>query len=112
MHTLIITIHVIVTILLVGIILIQRSDSDGFGASGGGSGSSFMTGRASANLLTRITAILATVFILTSLGLSVLQRYEGKSSIVDEIVNEQSPPTAATPAVPAAPATPAVPKPQ
>lgn len=91
-------VQVLVAAALIGVVLIQRSDSDGFGL-GSGSGSNFMTGRATANLLTRTTAILATVFILNSLALSILSARGHQSSIVDSIVEQE----AATPSVPQVP---------
>lgn len=80
-------IHVVVTAALIGAVLIQRSDTDGFGL-GGGSGSSLMTGRATANLLTRTTSVLATLFIVLSLALSLLAAHGTKSSIADRIAQE------------------------
>lgn len=95
METVLLVIHVIIALGLIGMVLIQRSESDGFGL-GGGSGSGFMTGRAAANFLTRTTAILATLFILNSLVLGIIASHRGNSSIV-ELVKEQD----AAPAVPA-----------
>ncbi len=84
MYTVILVVHIIVALMLIGLILVQRSDSDGFGLGGGGN--SLMTGRASANLLTRTTDILATIFILTSLGLNFFgERHKAASSLADRI---------------------------
>lgn len=95
MEHVLLVIHVIIATALIGAVLIQRSDSDGFGL-GSGSGANFMTGRATANLLTRTTAILAALFIVNSLALSMLAAHGGDGSIVDTI-NEQE---AADPAIP------------
>jgi preprotein translocase subunit SecG len=54
---------------LIGVVLLQKSEGGGLGI-GGGSG--FMTSRGTANVLTRATAILAGLFFLTSLTLSIL----------------------------------------
>jgi preprotein translocase subunit SecG len=54
--------HVFVTIALIGVVLIQRSEGGGLGLGAGQGMGSFMTGRGTANLLTRTTAILATAF--------------------------------------------------
>jgi len=70
MQTVIITIHLLVVIALVGVVLIQRSEGGGLGI-GGGSG--FMTARGAKNTLTRLTAILAACFFLTSIILTVMQ---------------------------------------
>lgn len=69
MQTVIIVIHLMVVIALVGVVLLQRSDGGALGIGGGGG---FMTGRGQANALTRATAILAGVFFLTSLTLTIL----------------------------------------
>jgi preprotein translocase subunit SecG len=82
-------VQVLVAAALIGVVLIQRSDSDGFGL-GSGSGSNFMTGRATANLLTRTTAILAALFIINSLALDVLAARGHKSSIVDTVIEQES----------------------
>ncbi len=77
-------IHVFIAVALIGIVLIQRSDSDGFGL-GSGSGSNFLSGRQTANLMTRATAILATLFILNSLFLSIMAANRANISLVDQI---------------------------
>ncbi|MGV0818765.1 preprotein translocase subunit SecG [Martelella sp. AMO21009] len=83
MQTVLIVIHLIIVVALAGVILIQRSEGGGLGI-GGGSG--FMTARGTANALTRTTAILATLFFVTSLGLGILARYQGNpSDILDRI---------------------------
>jgi preprotein translocase subunit SecG len=82
MTTVIIVIHLMVVIALVGVVLVQRSEGGGLGI-GGGSG--FMTARGAANALTRTTAILAAIFFATSLGLTILARYQG--SVADILDN-------------------------
>ena len=69
MQTVIVVIHLMVVIALVGVVLLQRSDGGALGIGGGGG---FMTGRGQANALTRATAILAALFFLTSLTLTIL----------------------------------------
>lgn len=68
MQTLLIVIHLIVVVGLVGVVLLQRSEGGALGIGGGGG---FMTGRGQANVLTRATAILAALFFLTSLALTI-----------------------------------------
>lgn len=62
--TILLTIHIFITLALIGIILMQRTDSGG-GILGGGSssGGGMFTARGTANILTRITAVLAALFI-------------------------------------------------
>ena|SRR5688572_15754889 len=71
MQTVIIVIHLLIVLALIGVVLLQRSEG-GLGLGGGGGVSGFMTGRGQANALTKATAVLATLFFLTSLGLSVM----------------------------------------
>jgi preprotein translocase subunit SecG len=101
MTTILLIIHLLIALALVGVILLQRSEGGALGIGGGGFGG-LMTGRSSANLLTRTTAFLAAGFIATSLLLAIAASYSrAPSSILDQ-------PTAA-PAQPAAPETPAEP---
>ncbi|MGC2522044.1 MAG: preprotein translocase subunit SecG, partial [Stellaceae bacterium] len=71
MIILLLAIHIMVAIALVGVVLLQKSEGGALGMGGGGM-SGFMTGRSTANLLTRATAILAATFMTTSVLLVVL----------------------------------------
>jgi preprotein translocase subunit SecG len=87
MQTVLIVIHLMIVLALVGVVLIQRSEGGGLGV-GGGSG--FMSARGTANALTRTTAILATLFFITSLALGILARYESRpSDILNRIPQSQ-----------------------
>jgi preprotein translocase subunit SecG len=96
--------HVFVTIALIGVVLIQRSEGGGLGLGGGQGMGSFMTGRGTANLLTRTTAILGTAFFALSLALAIL--YKGSS--IDSAAAVLNAPAQSTPAAPA-PSAPAMP---
>jgi preprotein translocase subunit SecG len=73
MQTVLIIIHLIIVLALIGVVLLQRSEGGGMGLGGGGGGvSGFMTGRGQANALTRATAILAGLFFVTSIALTVM----------------------------------------
>ena len=91
--------HLFVTLALIGVVLIQRSEGGGLGIGSSQGMGSFMSGRGTANLLTRATAILATVFMALSLALALLNR--GTSGVAGSILN--TPPPVAAPALPAAP---------
>jgi preprotein translocase subunit SecG len=112
MHTILLVIHIIIAVSMIGVILVQRNDSDGLGGlSGGGGGGSFLSGRASANILTRITAILAAAFMINSMVLAKLSAQDGAAhkSLLDA-PQAQGPAEAGKPAAtPAAPAKPSVP---
>ena len=75
MQTVLIVIHLMIVLALVGVVLIQRSEGGGLGI-GGGSG--FMSARGTANALPRTTAILATLFFVTSMALGIMARHESR----------------------------------
>ena len=77
MITVLLIVHLFVTLALIGVVLIQRSEGGGLGIGSSQGMGSFMSGRGTANLLTRTTSILATVFLLLSLGLALLNRGTG-----------------------------------
>jgi preprotein translocase subunit SecG len=84
MTTIILIVHLLIALAMVGVILLQRSEGGALGIGGGGFGG-LMTGRSSANLLTRTTAILAAGFIATSLLLAILAGYSrAPQSILDQ----------------------------
>jgi len=73
METVIIVIHLILAVALVITVLLQQSEGGALGIGGNPMGG-FMTGRGAANLLTRMTAILAACFFGTSIILTILAR--------------------------------------
>jgi len=102
MMNVLLVIHLMIAVALIGVVLLQRSEGGGLGIGGGGGGggmSGFLTGRGTANLLTRTTAILAAAFMLTSLTLTIFAGSTRQpKSILDEI------PASSAPSVPSAPA--------
>ena len=115
MRTVLLIVNVFVAIAMIGVILIQRSEGGGLGIGGGQVMGAFMSGRGTANLLTRTTAILAALFLGLSLVLAILDR--GVTSGTSNVLNAPAPARPAAPAkpaaptVPVAPAAPAAPKP-
>lgn len=104
MAQVLLVIHVILAISMIGVVLLQRSEGGALGIGGGGGGGGLMSGRTQANLLTKATAVLAGLFMMTSLGLTMLAGYtEDQGSIVDDIQVEQ------VPAIPSEPEAPSVP---
>ena len=86
MTTVILIIHIIISISIVGLVLMQRSEGGGLGIGGG---NNFMSARGTADLLTRATTILAIAFFCTSIILAMLAGYGNKSSsIIDEVSQE------------------------
>lgn len=73
MATVILVIHLMIAAALVGVVLMQKSEGGALGmGSGGGAGGGFLTGRGTANLLTRTTAALALAFFTTSIVLTIM----------------------------------------
>src|SRR5580698_10007080 len=68
MLSVIIVIHLMLVLGLIGVVLLQKSEGGGIVSSNSG----FMTGRGTANVLTRTTALLAVGFFITSLALAWL----------------------------------------
>ena len=104
MSTVLLIVHLLIALALVGVILLQRSEGGALGIGGGGFGG-LMTGRSSANLLTRTTAFLAAGFIATSLLLAIVASHR---SAPRSILDQPSAPVTApeTPAPPAEPSAP------
>lgn len=71
MTTVLLIIQLMISIVLIGLILIQRSEGGALGIGGGGGGGGLMSGRSSANAVTKATTILGTLFIVNCLALSV-----------------------------------------
>ncbi len=92
-YTVLMVIHTIIVLFLIMMVLIQRTDSDGMGGLGGGGGNQFMTGRATANLMTRTTAILAAAFMISSLILAVYGSRMTGGSIMDTVDTTAAPVT-------------------
>ena len=135
MQSVLIVVHLMIVVVLVVTVLLQRSEGGALGVGGGGG---FMTGRGQASALTRATAILAALFFATSMGLTILARFnqapevtfqsltpiepesegaakkeEGKGSLLDQlrqIEDRASKPPALPPGV-ALPALPGQPQP-
>jgi len=107
MSNILLVLFLLVTLALIGVILVQRSEGGGLGVGTSQGMGSFMSGRGTANLLTRTTAILGTAFMVLALTLAMLGKGQApRGSILD---GAQAPAGAAAPAVPALPALPAVP---
>src|SRR5215467_10257233 len=115
MQTILLVVHLMLAVALIGSVLLQKSEGGALGIGGGGGMSGFMTGRSTANLLTRTTAILAGAFFATSIVLVILAAHRNEaSSIIEQSTPARTAPVTPTPApgAPQAPAsTPGAPQP-
>ena len=99
-YYLVIGLHLLACFFLIGVVLLQQGKSQDLASAFGGGGTQSAFGpRGSANVLTKATAILAGVFVVTSLALSMLR--PKASSVLDRV---QTPPAQASPAAGSAPA--------
>ena len=106
MTTVLTIIQLFVTLALIGVVLIQRSEGGGLGIGSSQGMGSFMSGRGTANLLTRATAVLATAFMGLSLALALLNH--GTTGVAGSLL-ANPPPATTTPAAPPAPKAPSAP---
>ncbi|WIJ23589.1 preprotein translocase subunit SecG [Devosia sp. RR2S18] len=89
MANVLIVAYLLIVLALIAVILLQRSEGGALGIGGGGGGG-LMTARGSANLLTRTTAILATLFFATAIGLTILSELDrGTSGILERAAQGQ-----------------------
>jgi preprotein translocase subunit SecG len=108
MHTIVVVIHVIVSLALVSIVLLQHGKGAGIGAAFGGSSQTVFGSTGAAPFLAKLTAIVAILFMCTSLGLTFMGRQKAPSVMEGA---EKPAATQTVPATPVQPATPATPGP-
>jgi len=77
--TILLIIHIFITLAMIGIILMQRSEGGGLGM-GGGASSNMFSARGTSNLLTRITGILAALFMGNCLLMGIISKHQIKES--------------------------------
>jgi len=90
MENFILVLNIILAIVLVIIILLQKSEGGALGI--GASQESFISSRSAGNLLTKATAIIATLFIITSISLTIMAQKEiSTSSVLDRVEEKRDP---------------------
>jgi preprotein translocase subunit SecG len=116
MELILLIVHLIIALVLIGVVLMQRSEGGGLGIGGGGGGgggaggmSGFMTGRGTANFLTRTTAILAACFMGTSIALAILAGSPSERGSILDVPAEEAVPEPLEQPAPLEPAEPSVP---
>ena len=87
MENIILILNVVLAILLVGVILLQKSEGGALGL--GASQESYVSSRSAGSFLTKTTTIIATLFIITSISLTIISREEISSSSVLEKIEEK-----------------------
>ena len=90
MENFILVLNIVLAILLVIVVLLQKSEGGALGI--GASQDSFMSSRSAGNLLTKATAIIATLFIITSISLTIIGQKEiSTSSVLEKVEEKQDP---------------------
>jgi preprotein translocase subunit SecG len=113
MYTALIVLHVLVAFIMIGVILLQSGKGAEIGAAFGGSSQTVFGARGASTLLSKLTAISAAIFMVTSLSLAILSKQRNYSSPLglDKPVPTQTAPAApatqGAPTVPTAPGAPA-----
>ena len=87
MENIILVLNIIVAVLLVVIILLQKSEGGALGI--GVSQDSFISSRSAGGFLSKATAVIATLFIITSISLTIMSKEEFSSSSVLEKIEEK-----------------------
>ena len=108
LESILLAVHMVVALVVIGLVLLQHGKGADMGAAfGSGSSGSLFGAVGSANFLSRSTAVLATVFFLSSLGLTYLGSTRSERPAAERsIMDTQAPKAGEVPAVPAAPAAP------
>ena len=87
MENIILALDIILAVLLVAIILLQKSEGGALGL--GVSQDSFISSRSAGGFLTKATAVIATLFIITSISLTIMSKEEFSGSSVLEKIEEK-----------------------
>ena len=96
MENLVLMINIILAILLIGSVLLQKSEGGALGL--GASQESFISSRSAGSFLTKTTAIIAALFIITSISLTILSKENLPTKSVLESVEEEE--TSSEPEIP------------
>lgn len=106
METIVWAVHIVVSIIVIGLVLLQHGKGADMGAAfGGGSSGSLFGASGSANFLSRATGVVVTVFFLTSMGLTYFSFSKQNAPLAT--VKTQQPASTQAPAAPVEPVAPA-----
>jgi preprotein translocase subunit SecG len=103
MYIALVILHILVAFIMVGVILLQSGKGAEIGAAFGGSSQTVFGSRGAGTFLSKMTAVAATIFMLTSLSLAILSKKLNYSSTIglDKPISSPSAPAASPPGVPA-----------
>ncbi|MBT5157436.1 MAG: preprotein translocase subunit SecG [Rhodobiaceae bacterium] len=89
MTTILLVVHLMIAVAMIVLVLLQRSEGGALGIGGGGGGDGMMSARGLGSVMTRTTGILAGMFFLTSIGLTVLGTMENRASVLDGVIEQE-----------------------
>src|SRR6266516_2107139 len=102
MFTALIIVHILVAFIMVGVILLQSGKGAEIGAAFGGSSQTVFGSRGAGTFLSKMTAVAATIFMLTSLSLAIMSKRVNYSSTIGlDTAPAQTAPATPPPAGPA-----------
>jgi preprotein translocase subunit SecG len=103
MYIALVILHILVAFVMVGVILLQSGKGAEIGAAFGGSSQTVFGSRGAGTFLSKMTAVAATIFMLTSLSLAILSKRLNYSSTIglDKPLSSPAAPAASPPGVPA-----------
>jgi preprotein translocase subunit SecG len=85
MTTILLVVHLMIAVAMIVLVLLQRSEGGALGIGGDG----MMSARGLGSVMTRTTGILAGMFFLTSIGLTVLGTMENRASVLDGVIEQE-----------------------
>ena len=88
MDNIILTIHLILALLLISIVLMQRSEGGGLGSTGSSDGG-LMSGRSAATAMTKLTWVFAVAFLITSITLTILSANDSQNKSIMNLDREE-----------------------
>jgi len=89
MEFIILVVNIIMAVILVIVVLLQKSEGGALGI--GASQDSFVSSRSAGNFLSKFTAIIATLFIITSILLTIISNKEiSNTSVLEKVVEEDT----------------------
>ena len=88
--TTLIIVQLILAIVLIILVLLQGTDNEGLGLGGGGGLGGLMSARGAANLLSRLTAIIATLFMVMSVVLTITASVGSDKNILESLPSVDS----------------------
>ena len=87
MENFVLILNVVFAILLIGVVLLQKSEGGALGL--GASQDSYISSRSAGSFLTKATAVIAMLFIITSISLTIMSKEKFSSTSVLEKVEEE-----------------------